>query len=211
MIIINGKKMDLGEMDSDFDFDLEDMFDGKEMIIDLDFDDKTKKMLINGEEIDMEDMEKWKEKAEKMKKEWKEKSKLMMLKSNAMKDKMRKMEKKMKIKMEKDFAFQGKDEDGKLQTYSFRIDSDNDDENVFFLNGKGHNDFPMKKEFNFRDDPEIDRLIVIDGKTSDFMTLKKLEKEEKIESVDILKSSTAKSIYGAKAKDGAIIVITKNN
>lgn len=64
-------------------------------------------------------------------------------------------------------------------------------------------------QYNFVDDPDKDTLIVIDGKISDFSTLDNLAKANKLKSVDVLKSDTAMSIYGEKAKDGAIIAITK--
>ena len=68
-------------------------------------------------------------------------------------------------------------------------------------------DSPSK--FNFKDDPNLNKLIIIDGKESDFKTLKNLEKDGKIAAVDMLKPKTAISLYGKKAKDGAVIVTTK--
>ncbi|GGK17907.1 hypothetical protein GCM10007962_10150 [Yeosuana aromativorans] len=68
-------------------------------------------------------------------------------------------------------------------------------------------DSPSK--FNFKDDPNLNKLIIIDGKESDFKTLKDLEKNGKLAAVDMLKPKTAISIYGQKAKDGAVIVTTK--
>lgn len=63
--------------------------------------------------------------------------------------------------------------------------------------------------YKFIDDPNKDKVIVIDGKISDFPTLDKLAKADEIDKVDVLKPETAMSIYGDKAKDGAIIVTTK--
>lgn len=63
--------------------------------------------------------------------------------------------------------------------------------------------------FKFYDDPKTNKLIIIDGKESNFNTLDKLSKEHKLAEVDNLKPKTAMSIYGNKAKDGAIIAITK--
>jgi hypothetical protein len=63
--------------------------------------------------------------------------------------------------------------------------------------------------FNFIDDPNTNKLIVIDGKVSDFDHLNALAKEHKIKAVDELKPQTAISVYGNKAKDGAIIATTK--
>lgn len=65
------------------------------------------------------------------------------------------------------------------------------------------------KQFSFIDDPDTNKLIIIDGEESDFETLDKLAKENKIAAVDALKPETAKSIYGDKASDGALIVSTK--
>ncbi|GAA4306746.1 hypothetical protein [Aestuariibaculum suncheonense] len=64
-------------------------------------------------------------------------------------------------------------------------------------------------QFQFIDDPNTNKLIIIDGKESDFDTLDKLAKENKLKAVDHLKSKTAMSIYGDKAKDGAVIATTK--
>ncbi|WP_445735839.1 hypothetical protein [Mariniflexile sp.] len=63
--------------------------------------------------------------------------------------------------------------------------------------------------YTFYDDPSTNKLIIIDGKESDFKTLDKLSKANKILETDDLKPKTAMSIYGEKAKDGAIIVTTK--
>lgn len=65
------------------------------------------------------------------------------------------------------------------------------------------------QKFHFVDDPEIEKLIMIDGKKADFNKLDKLAKSNKLQSVDFLKPDTAMSIYGKKAKDGAIIATTK--
>ncbi len=63
--------------------------------------------------------------------------------------------------------------------------------------------------YKFFDDPKTNKLIIIDGKESDFKTLDELAKENKIDDVASLKSKIAMSIYGEKAKDGALIVTTK--
>ena len=68
---------------------------------------------------------------------------------------------------------------------------------------------PGNTKFRFKDDPNTDKLIIIDGKESDFTTLDTLAKEDKLETVDMLQPNTAISIYGERAKDGAIIVTTK--
>ena len=64
-------------------------------------------------------------------------------------------------------------------------------------------------KYSFIDRPDITKLILIDGKESDFETLDKLAKADQLQDVDFLKSSTAVSIYGSKAKDGAIIATVK--
>jgi hypothetical protein len=76
----------------------------------------------------------------------------------------------------------------------------------FFENG---NDPNSAQKFRFYDDPNSHKLIVIDGKDSDFETLDELAKSDKLKAVDVLKPETAISIYGNKAKDGAIIATTK--
>jgi len=65
------------------------------------------------------------------------------------------------------------------------------------------------QKFNFYDDPNTNKLIIIDGKESDFETLNSLAESDKLKAVDNLKPDTAISIYGDKAKDGAIIATTK--
>ncbi len=101
----------------------------------------------------------------------------------------------------------------------------NDEEDSLFFNGSSldlnslrqqmqqffnqNNNKNTKQLFRFFDDPDTNKLIIIDGKESDFETLDKLSKENKLEVVDNLKPKTAMSIYGDKAKDGAIIVTTK--
>ncbi|MFV0541264.1 MAG: hypothetical protein ACK5MZ_08520 [Aestuariibaculum sp.] len=67
----------------------------------------------------------------------------------------------------------------------------------------------QNQQFQFKDDPNTEKLIIIDGKESNFETLDKLAKANKIEAVDYLKTKTAISVYGEKAKDGAVIVTTK--
>ncbi len=89
----------------------------------------------------------------------------------------------------------------------------NEDENGnFIFNGSQIPHFQQHQKlhrFNFVDNPDIEKLIIIDGKESDFKTLDALAKSDQLSDVDFLKSKTAVSIYGDKAKDGAIIAITK--
>lgn len=91
---------------------------------------------------------------------------------------------------------------------SFQFEED-EDGNIT-INGRSFpSRFNQSRTFSFVDDPTIDKLIIIDGKESDFETLDTLAKEDKLEVVDFLKKETAISIYGKKAKDGAIIATTK--
>lgn len=64
-------------------------------------------------------------------------------------------------------------------------------------------------KYNFINTPGIQKLIMIDGKASNFNTLNQLAKNDQLADVDNLKPSTAVSLYGKKAKDGAIIATTK--
>lgn len=86
-----------------------------------------------------------------------------------------------------------------------------DEDGTFSFNGNFPSNFHSsgKQKFKFIDSPDIEKLIIIDGKESDFKTLDKLANEDKLAEVDFLKSKTAISIYGDKAKDGAIIATTK--
>lgn len=106
----------------------------------------------------------------------------------------------LKERMNKMFIF--KDDDG-----NFTMRGGNG--NYFFFDDDEHSGHKKHQKFRFVDNPETEKLIVIDGKESDFETLDKLAKDDKLESVDVLKSQTAMSIYGDKAKDGAIIATTK--
>ena len=101
---------------------------------------------------------------------------------------------------------------------SFKIDEDdNGNKRIIIKKGNGNNFFfddeesntKTHQKFRFVDNPDTERLIIIDGKESDFKTLDDLAKNNKLESVDVLQSKTAMSIYGEKAKDGAIIATTK--
>jgi hypothetical protein len=78
----------------------------------------------------------------------------------------------------------------------------------YLFNDKDQNQ-SKSQTYYFKDAPDQDKLIVIDGEISDFKTLDQLSKENKLNKVDILKPETAMSIYGDKAKDGAVIVTTK--
>ena len=64
-------------------------------------------------------------------------------------------------------------------------------------------------KYNFFNNKNIQKLIIIDGNESNFETLDALAKADKLKEVDNLKPSTAMSIYGEKAKDGAIIATSR--
>ncbi|GAA4277606.1 hypothetical protein [Aquimarina mytili] len=94
-----------------------------------------------------------------------------------------------------------------MKSFSF----DEDENGNFFFNGQPMHSFgnPNTQRFRFIDNPNIEKLIIIDGKESDFKTLDSLAKSNQLAEVDFLKPETAISIYGDKAKDGAIIAITE--
>ncbi len=93
-----------------------------------------------------------------------------------------------------------------MNSFSFEEDEDGN----FFFHGKPMAPFQNQKyqKFRFVDNPNIEKLIIIDGKEADFDTLDSLAKSDQLAEVDFLKPNTAISIYGDKAKDGAIIAIT---
>ena len=99
----------------------------------------------------------------------------------------------------------------------FKIDEDEDgNKRIIIQKGNGNNfffpnddDAPHHQKFRFVDNPDTEKLIVIDGKISDFDKLDTLAKADALETVDVLQPKTAMSIYGKKAKDGAIIATTK--
>jgi len=82
------------------------------------------------------------------------------------------------------------------------------DQNFSWFFDSGNNSNSSQK-FNFYDDQNTNKLIIIDGKESDFETLDHLAQSDKLKAVDVLKPETAISVYGNKAKDGAIIATTK--
>lgn len=77
------------------------------------------------------------------------------------------------------------------------------------IKGKTVNPQKTLPKFSFINRSDIEKLIIIDGKESNFETLDRLAKADQLKEVDNLKSSTAISIYGNKARDGAIIATTK--
>ncbi len=79
----------------------------------------------------------------------------------------------------------------------------------FGSNNSMLSDNDNNQRFRFVDNPDKDTLIIIDGEISDFKTLDNLAKANKLSDVDVLKPETAMSLYGDKAKDGAIIAITE--
>lgn len=109
------------------------------------------------------------------------------------------------------FVFE-EDSDGKrmvinLNNFDFDFDFDfnfNNDEDE-----KGTTKQRNTQKFSFFDDPKIEKIIIIDGEKVDFKKLDKLAKANKLKSIDFLKADTAQSLYGKKAKDGAIIATSK--
>lgn len=64
-------------------------------------------------------------------------------------------------------------------------------------------------KYNFiNSNSKVKKLIIIDGKEATFEKLNELAQNNKLDIVDNLKPATAISIYGKKAKYGAIIVTT---
>lgn len=115
----------------------------------------------------------------------------------------------IKDKIKDAFVFE-ENSDGKrmvIKLNNFDFDFD-DDKNEKLETRKWVNKHHTQK-FHFVDDPKIEKLIMIDGKKANFKKLDKLAKANKLQSVDFLKSDTAQSLYGQKAKDGAIIATTK--
>jgi hypothetical protein len=109
------------------------------------------------------------------------------------------------------FVFEN-DEDGKrmiLKLNNFDFDFDEKHDNVDKKEKRVWINKNNAQKFHFVDDPEIEKLIIINGKNSDFKSLNELAKTNQLQSVDFLKSDTAMSIYGKKAVDGAIIATTK--
>jgi len=113
----------------------------------------------------------------------------------------------MKIKLRNDFMFLEEDENGTVKKRILkRRNGNHEDDNIFWHE---KTDAPKSKQFHFVDDPDIEKLIIIDGQEANFEKLDALAKEEKLDAVEFLKSKTAMSIYGEKAKDGVIIATTK--
>lgn len=117
---------------------------------------------------------------------------------------------KMKDQIKDSFVFE-EDENGKkmilkFNDFDFDFDFDSDehdgDHNVWIHKNRG-------TKYKFVDNPDIEKLIIIDGKEAKFKKLDELAKADQLDKVDFLKPETAQSIYGKKAKDGAIIATTK--
>ncbi len=94
-----------------------------------------------------------------------------------------------------------------LKSFTFKEDENGN----FFFNGQQVPSFRshIGQRYNFVDNPDIEKLIIIDGKEADFNKLDTLAKSDQLAEVDFLKPETAISVYGEKAKDGAIIATTK--
>ncbi|WP_242087452.1 hypothetical protein [Aestuariivivens sediminis] len=68
---------------------------------------------------------------------------------------------------------------------------------------------PKRSKYKFIDNPDLDKLIIINGKESNFETLNNLAETDQLEDVETLSPNIAMSIYGDKAKDGAIVATSK--
>ncbi|MEZ4856351.1 MAG: hypothetical protein R2812_07770 [Gelidibacter sp.] len=86
----------------------------------------------------------------------------------------------------------------------------NDDENDNVIAPKSDDSQQTTQKYRFIDNLNSHKLIMINGKEANFKTLDQLAKADKLDAVDVLKPETAISIYGNKAKDGAIIATTKH-
>lgn len=115
------------------------------------------------------------------------------------------------------FSFGSEDIKKLLENPSFNL---NDIQNQFFNHFFNNNSdaaasnsksdsrkksIPKYSFFNLKEN----KLIIINGQESNYETLKSLAEQDKLTDVDNLKPSTAISIYGNKAKNGAIIAISK--
>jgi len=94
--------------------------------------------------------------------------------------------------------------DRMMQDFSFKNSLS---DRFSYLFDEGYDD--EQKRYRFVDDPNKTKVIVIDGKISNFKILSKLAEDDKLGSVDVLSPKAAISIYGEKGKDGAIIATTK--
>jgi len=68
---------------------------------------------------------------------------------------------------------------------------------------------PRLPKYSFINQSHANKLIIIDGQKATFKILNQLAKNDQLEAVDFLKSSTATSIYGKHAQHGVIIATTK--
>lgn len=119
----------------------------------------------------------------------------------------------IKDKVKSAFVFEN-DKNGKrmiikLNDFDFDFDLNEDDTSEEELKWIVKEEKKPTQKFHFVDDPNIEKLIMIDGKKADFKKLDQLAKANKLQSVDFLKPATAMSLYGKKAQDGAIIATTK--
>lgn len=111
-----------------------------------------------------------------------------------------------KLLNESSFDFDQMQEDFFNQFFNSQNNSASKKENTPPSASSNFNTLP---KYNFINKKNIKKLIIIDGKESNFKTLDALAKADQLKDVDNLKISTAISLYGNKAKDGAIIATTK--
>ena len=94
--------------------------------------------------------------------------------------------------------------DKMMQNFNFKNSLSN---RFSYLFDEDYND--KQQKYYFKDDPNKAKMIIIDGEISDFKTLSELANANKLDTIDSLSPKTAVSIYGEKAKHGAIIATIK--
>ncbi len=105
-------------------------------------------------------------------------------------------------------------DDSSSKKIKFFIDSEfNDSEEgnggVFIIKNDDDNETKIKVRSTYSEDEKKEPLIYIDGKKATKKQMAEL-KSNKIESVNVLKGSSAKEKYGALGDDGVVEVTTKN-
>lgn len=205
MLIINGKSIDFDQLD--FDIDVDSLIKGQSFAFSINMDDKKEQIEFSGD-INLDEIQ---EKLEGILKNKKGDTKVFVYKGDLGIDQSGDQILIDGIKLDQaDVEFE---ELKQVDTKVFIIKGDKKIENLHIDSIKDliHEelDFQESKQFIFLDDPEKEKLIIIDGKEASFKELDSLAKEGNLDSFDVLKPKTAMSIYGEKAKDGAIIVTTK--
>ena len=93
------------------------------------------------------------------------------------------------------------------------VNEDNTSEQIYIIetDGEKGNKYKVtkKENFVFIGDNEKEPLIYIDGKEASKKEMNKLD-SDKIKKIEVLKGKSATEKYGKKAKDGVILITTKN-